>query len=98
MHVLKAGNLRFEQSPLNQTIYENSSATFVCIVNGSKDSINVTWEKDRIMYTENNASYSDGVSNLTLNRATVADGGKYRCKATNVDGASSISIEAELIS
>ena len=61
-----------------------------------------TWEKDRQLYTSGVTevtTHSNGVSSsLTLNRARVADSGKYRCNATNVDGNSSTSNEAELIS
>ena len=73
---------------------------FECFANGT-DSLTITWEKDRRSYTSGVTQvtrYSNGVSSsLTLNRATVADSGKYRCRATNVDGANSTSYEAELL-
>ena len=87
--------------PQNQFVNNNDNAAFECFVNGS-DSLNITWEKDRKLYTlgdTNVTTYSNGVSSsLTLNRATVADSGKYRCNATNVDGKSATSYEAELLS
>ena len=43
--------------------------------------------------------HSNGVrSILTINTATIRNDGKYRCRATNVDGRSGVSNEAELIS
>ena len=74
--------------------------TFDCFVNGS-DSLTITWEKDRRSYTSGvtQVTHSNGVSSsLTLNRARVADSGKYRCRATNADGNSVTSNEAELLS
>ena len=47
----------------------------------------------------NNTVQGGGVNSiLTINTATVEDGGKYRCNATNADRISSVSDEAELIS
>ena len=56
--------------------------TFDCFANGS-NSVVITWEKDGRSYTSGVTQiYSNGVSSsLTLNRATVADSGKYRCRA-----------------
>ena len=75
--------------------------TFECFANGS-DSLTITWEKDRKSYTSDVTqvtTHSNGVSSsLILNRATVADSGKYQCRATNADGISAKSIQAELIS
>ena len=43
--------------------------------------------------------YSNGVrSILTINSSTVSDDGNYQCRATNVDGYSTASKDAELIS
>jgi len=60
------------------------------------------WEKDEKHYTIGNTEnimHINGVSStLTLNNVTVKDSGKYRCRATNVDGRSTTSNEAELIS
>jgi len=74
---------------------------FKCFANGS-DSLTITWEKDRRSYTSGGtqvAAHSNGVSSsLTLNRATVADSGKYRCRVTDADRNNSTSEEAELIS
>jgi len=74
---------------------------FDCFANGS-DSLTISWEKDRRSYTSGViqvTTHSNGVnSSLTLNRATVADSGKYRCRATNGDRKSTASNEAELIS
>ena len=66
--------------------------------------VTVAWEKDGKQFSPRNVnittSYTDNgtSSSLTLNRATVSDGGKYRCNATNADGISVVSMEAELIS
>ena len=74
---------------------------FDCFANGS-DSLTITWEKDRRSYTSGVTqvtTHSNGVSSsLTLNRATVADSGKYRCRATDVDGKSVTSNEGEILS
>ena len=57
---------------------------------------------DRRLYTlgvTQVTTHSNGVSSsLTLNRATVADSGKYRCRSTNSDGNSATSDEGELLS
>ena len=90
----------FFSHPQNRFVYNNDNATFHCFINGSDSSITITWEKDRRYYSSGVIqTHSNGVSSsLTLNRATVADSGKYRCRATIVDGYSAISNEAELIS
>ena len=95
---LIAGDLMFQRQPMDQLVKQNSIASFNCTVNGSRDSIEITWERNGMIYTKHNTTYSDGISKLTLSRVTVADSGKYRCRATNVDGGSAISNEAELIS
>ena len=89
----------FWRYPLDQIINNNEEATFECFANGSV-TLTITWEKDRRYYSSGvTQTLSNGVgSSLTLNRATVANSGKYRCRATNVDGVSAISNEAELIS
>ena len=73
--------------------------SFDCFANGS-DSLTITWEKDRRSFSSGvTLTHSNGVSStLTLNRARVADSGKYRCRATNVDGVNATSNEAELLS
>ena len=44
-------------------------------------------------------THSNGVSSsLILNTTTVANSGKYRCRATSTDGDSATSNEAELLS
>jgi len=85
----------------NQFINNNGKAIFECFANGS-DKLTITWEKDRRSYTSGVTqvtTLSNGVSSsLTVNRAKVADSGKYRCRATNTDRNSTTSEEAELIS
>ena len=96
-----AGVPMFWSHPENQVIKNNQIAKFECFVNGSV-SISVTWERDgRKVDTKSNdvKIHSNGSNNtLTLNRATVKDGGKYRCRADNGDGGIRLSNEAELIS
>ena len=90
----------FWRHPQNQSVNNNDKVTFDCFANDS-DSVNITWEKDRRSYTSGvtQVTHSNGVSSsLTLNRARVADSGKYRCNATDVYGYSSTSKEAELLS
>lgn len=74
---------------------------FDCFANGS-DSLTISWEKDGKSYTSGVSQvtkHSNGMSSsLTLNKATVAVSGKYRCRATNNDGKSATSEEAELLS
>lgn len=92
----------FVRNPSDLIIYNYQTAIFECFVKGSS-SITVKWEKDRKAFSPSNKIVTthktdNGViSNLTLERATVNDGGKYRCKATN-DDKSAVSVEAELIS
>jgi len=85
-----------------QIVTDGQNAIFECFANGSNSSLIITWEKDEKHYTSGNTEniiHSNGVSStLTLNKATVEDSGKYRCNATNVDGRSTTSNEAELIS
>jgi len=85
-----------------QIVNDSQKAIFECFVNGSYSSLTVTWEKDEKHYTSGNTEnimHSNGVSStLKLNNARVRDSGKYRCRATNVDGRSTTSNEAELIS
>ena len=86
---------------MDQVITNSQTATFECFVNGST-SISVVWEKDRKKNITRNKDVkihdNGGNNTLTLNRATVNDGGKYRCRATNDDGDTVVSKEAELIS
>ena len=87
--------------PSNQIININQTAIFKCLVIGS-DTITIKWQKDGGSLSNRNVKtqkISNGTtSNLTLDRATVKDSGKYRCKATNADDDSIVSVEAELIS
>ena len=87
--------------PSNQIININQTAIFECFVTGS-DKITIKWQKDGTSLSNRNVkthkTNNRTTSNLTLDRATVEDGGKYRCKATNVDRKSILSLEAELIS
>ena len=89
----------FWRYPQDQIINNNEKATFECFANGSV-TVTITWEKDRRSYSSGvTQTHSNGVSSsLTLNRTIVADSGKYRCRATNVDGDIAFSNEAELIS
>jgi len=91
----------FWRHPQDHFVNRNDEVTFECFANGS-DSLTITWEKDRRSYTlgvTQVTTHNNGVSSsLTLNRATVADSGKYRCNTTDANGDSSISNEAELIS
>ena len=89
----------FWRYPQNQSINNNDKVIFDCFANGS-NSVVITWEKDRNLYTSGvTQTHSNGVSSsLTLNRARVADSGKYQCRATNADGESITSNEAQLIS
>ena len=87
---------------MDQIINNSQAVTFECFVNGSK-SVSVVWEKDGRKYRIRNRDEvkyeSNGGSNkLIFSGATVNDGGKYRCRATNGDGYSIISNEAKLIS
>ena len=96
-----AGSLSFLKHPSNQVININHTATFECFVTGS-DSISIKWQKDGTLLSNRNVkthkTNNGTTSNLTLDRATVKDSGKYRCKATNADEDSITSVEAELIS
>ena len=96
-----AGSLSFLKHPSNQIININQTATFECFVTGS-DNITIKWQKDGKSLSNKNIkthkTNNGTISNLTLDRATVKDSGKYRCKATNVDDDSITSVEAELIS
>jgi len=95
-----AGLPLFWRHPQKQFINNNDKVTFNCFANGSDSNIEVRWEKDGRSYKSGvPKKHSNGVSSsLTLNSVTVADSGKYRCNATNVDGNSSTSNEAELLS
>ena len=90
-----------KKHPLTQVVNNSEKVTFQCFVSGSNN-LTVTWEKDGNHYTsgsiENKVHNDEVNSSLTLNRAVVDDSGKYRCRATNVEGKSATSNEAELIS
>ena len=90
-----------KKHPLTQIVKNSEKVTFECFASGSNN-LTVIWEKDGNQYTSGrikNKVHNDGVnSSLTLNRAMVDDSGKYQCRATNVDGMSATSNEAELIS
>jgi len=92
----------FWKHPQNQFVDNNERVIFECFANASNSTVFISWEKDRTSYTSGVTqvtTHSNGVSSsLTLNRATVTDSGKYRCRATNSYGNSSTSNEAELIS
>jgi len=88
--------------PQDQVINNGQTAIFECFANGSSNLLTIAWEKDRKLYASgitNIITHSNGVSStLVLNRATVNDSGKYRCRVTNVDRNTTNSNEAELIS
>ena len=92
-----AGLPVFRRHPQSQSVNSSDEVIFTCFVNGS-DSLNITWVKGNIPYTTGNISTTDHSSILTIDRAIVNDSGKYQCKATNADGNSATSDEAELIS
>ena len=96
-----AGLPVIKKHPLTQVVNNSEKITFECFVSGSKN-LTVTWERDGNQYASGrikNKVHNDGVnSSLTLNRAMVDNSGKYRCRATNIDGMSATSNEAELIS
>ena len=104
--MLTAGLPLIQSHPQHQFIDNEQKATFNCFVNGSNSSLTITWEKGEKLYNSRNmASIVDtkpldnGVSSsLTIKKAVIADSGKYRCNATNVDGKSAVSDEAELLS
>ena len=86
---------------MTQVVNNSEQVTFNCFVSGSNN-LTVIWERDGNQSTSGsikNKVRNDGVnSSLTLNRAMVDDSGKYRCRATNDEGKSATSNEAELIS
>ena len=92
-----AGSLSFLKHPSNQIININQTAIFECVVTGG-DTITIKWEKDgRLLSNRNVTTHKTNnrtTSNLTLDRATVKDSGKYRCKATNADDGDVTSVEA----
>ena len=96
-----AGLPVIKKHPKAQVVNNSEKVTFECFVSGSNN-LTVIWEKGGNQYTSGNIKnkvHNDGVnSSLTLNRAMVDDSGKYRCRATNVDGRSAKSNGAELIS
>ena len=96
-----AGLPLIKKHPLTQVVNNSEQVIFQCFVSGSNN-LTVTWERDGNQSTLGsikNKVHNDGVnSSLILNRATVDDSGKYRCRATNVEGKSATSNEAELIS
>ena len=95
------GSLSFLKHPSNQIININQTATFECSAYGS-NTATIKWQKDGRSLSNRNVKVHKAnnrtTSNLTLDRATVKDSGKYRCKATNADNDSILSLEAELIS
>ena len=96
-----AGTLSFLKQPSNQIININQTAIFECFITGS-DNITIKWQKDgkslRNRNVKTHKTNNGTISNLTLDRATVKDSGKYWCKATNADDDSITSVEAKLIS
>ena len=92
----------FKRHPESHFVEFNRKVTFECFVSGSNSSLIITWEKDGMKHNSNsveNTTHSNGVSSsLTIDRARMRDSGKYRCRATNVNGKSAVSTEAELIS
>ena len=97
-----AGLPVFWRHPQNHFVNNNKIVMFECFANVSYATINITWEKDRRSYTSGVTqvtTHSNGVSSsLILNTTTVANSGKYRCRATSTDGDSATSNEAELLS
>ena len=91
-----------QRHPQDQIVIYNQKVTFECFVNKSSNLLTITWEKNGEQYNSGsvvNTTHSNGVSSsLTINRVTVKDSGKYSCRATNVNGNSTVSTEAELIS
>ena len=91
-----------QRHPQDQVVNNRQTATFECFVNGSNNSLTVTWERNRKQYNSGNLEntvHSNGVrSILTIIAVTLSDDGKYRCNATDIDGKSVVSNEADLIS
>ena len=91
-----------QTDPMIQIVKFNEKVKFECFVSGSSSTLTVTWERNRKKNTLGNIRNvinSNGVnSSLTIHKARVSHSGKYRCKATNADGKSAVSNEAELIS
>ena len=91
-----------QKHPQDQVVNNRQTAIFECLVNGSNSSLTVTWERNKKQYNSGNLEntvFSNGVGSiLTINPVTMSDDGKYRCNATNFDGKSVASDEADLIS
>ena len=91
-----------QRNPQNQNVNNNHKVTFECFVSGSNSSLEIIWERNRQKYNSRNVKNTEDdngiTSSLTINNATVSDNGKYRCRATNADGNSTVSTEAKLIS
>ena len=91
------GLLVLRRHPQDQFVTNSDKVVFKYFANGS-DSIDITWLKNSSSLRKGSIMTSDHGSTLTINRARVADSGKYPCRATNADGDSTTSNEAELIS
>jgi len=92
-----AGLPVFRRHPQDQFVYNTDKVVFECFANGS-DLIDITWLKNSALLRKGSIMRSDHGSKLTLRRVRVADSAKYQCRATNADGDSTTSNEAELIS
>ena len=92
-----AGLPVFRRHPQDQFVNNSDKVVFECFADGS-DSVNITWLRNSASFRRWSIITSDHGSKLTINKARVSDSGKYQCKATNADGDSTTSNEAELIS
>ena len=102
IYLSTAGLPLFQRHPQNQIVTNKQEVTFECFANGSNSALIITWKKDQKPYYSKDITsviLDNGVSSsLTINKVMMKDSGKYRCNATNVDGKSAVSEEAELIS
>ncbi|KAK6029157.1 immunoglobulin I-set domain protein [Ostertagia ostertagi] len=66
---------------------EGTELILTCVVTGTPHP-KITWLKDgkRLSLTDKDATYDNGVCNLTIASATLADSGSYACEAENIHG------------
>ncbi|PIO69851.1 immunoglobulin I-set domain protein [Teladorsagia circumcincta] len=66
---------------------EGAELILTCVVTGTPHP-KITWLKDgkRLSMTDKDATYDNGVCNLTIASASLADSGNYSCEAENIHG------------
>ncbi|CAN9492872.1 unnamed protein product [Ophioblennius macclurei] len=76
---------RFKEPLRDCAVCEGSDATFQGVITGSRP-VSVSWLHNGEKVHSKHSSFKNGVATLTLSQCSLANAGKYTCKAENAAG------------